>query len=139
MPSWCHGPLNEGVTQRVRDHPDQFVSPLFIIPKTDGKQRPVIDLRDLIGHFEYARFKMEGLHTFRDLLRPGDFLAKVDLKDAYFAVTIAVDRRDLLRFRSWGQLFEFQCCHSASRRPRESLPKSSGRWLQLYARWESVW
>ena len=38
-----------------------------------------------------------------------------------------------------GQLFEFQCCHSASHRPRESLRKSSGRWSQLYGRWESVW
>ena len=120
-------------------HPDQFVSPLFIIPKWDGKRMPVIDMRDLIGHLEYARFKREGLHTVRDLLRPGDFLTKVDLKDAYFAVTIAVDRRDLLRFRSGDQLFEFPCCHSASRRPCESLPKSSGRWSQLYARWESVW
>ena len=29
---------------------------------------------------------MEGMHTPKNLLRPGDWLAKVDLKDAYFSI-----------------------------------------------------
>jgi hypothetical protein len=31
---------------------------------------------------------MEGIHMLRDLLKTGDFLVKIDLKDAYLTVTI---------------------------------------------------
>ena len=29
---------------------------------------------------------MEGIHMLKDLLRKGDFMVKIDLKDAYFRV-----------------------------------------------------
>ena len=61
------------------------------------------------GHLTYQHFKMEGLHTVRDLLRPGDYLTKVDLRNAYFAVPIAREQRHLQRFRLDGELFECTC------------------------------
>lgn len=34
----------------------------------------------------YEHFKMESLSLLKDILQPGDFMCKIDLKDAYVAV-----------------------------------------------------
>ena len=45
----------------------------------------------------------------KDLLRRGDFMAKIDLKDAYFAVPISEEDRKYLRFRWTKKTFQFNC------------------------------
>ena len=61
-----------------------FYSNLFLIPKKDGGQHLVINLKVLNRFVQKEHFKMEGIHTVKDLLRQGDWLAKVDLNDAFF-------------------------------------------------------
>ena len=51
--------------------------------KKDGGQRPVIKLNMLNEHVHTEHFKMEGIHlSVKDLLKKGDWMAKVDLKYA---------------------------------------------------------
>ena len=50
---------------------------------------------------------MEDCRTAAKLCEQGDFLAKLDLQNAYFAVSIAPDSRKFLRFAFEGQLYEF--------------------------------
>ena len=52
---------------------------------------------------------MEGLHTARSLLRKGDYMMKLDLKDAYYAVPIHPESRKYLRFQFKGTIYEFRC------------------------------
>ena len=52
---------------------------------------------------------MEGLHAARSLLRKGDYMMKLDLKDAYYAVPIHPESRKYLRFQFKGTIYEF-CC-----------------------------
>ena len=61
-----------------------FLSTLFLVPKKDGGQRPVINLKKLNSFINAPHFKMEGIHTLKSLLEKGDWLVKIDLKDAYF-------------------------------------------------------
>ena len=57
-------------------------------PKKDGATRLVINLRPLNWIIQPVHFKMESLGMIRDLLREGDWMASIDLKDAYLSVTI---------------------------------------------------
>ena len=65
------------------DYNTGFVSNLFVIPKKGGGQRPVFNLRQLNQVITYEHFKMEGIRMLRDLLKPNDFMAKIDLKDTF--------------------------------------------------------
>ena len=52
---------------------------------------------------------MEGIQTLKDLLGQGDWLTKVDLKDAYFAVPIHHAHQKYLQFQLQGKTFRFTC------------------------------
>ena len=47
-----------------------FFSTLFLVPKKDGGQRPVINLKALNNFVRAPHFKMEGIHTLKTLLQP---------------------------------------------------------------------
>ena len=86
-----------------------FLSNIFLVPKKDGGQRPVINLKALNQFVNTEHFKMEGIHTVKDLLRQGDWLAKVHLKDAYFAIPIHLTHRRYLKFQALGNQYHFTC------------------------------
>ena len=73
--------------------------------------RPVINLKSLNEYVVPQHFKMEGIHTLKDLLRRGDWMTKIDLKDAYFTIPIHSTSRSVLRFstREPQRLYEFSC------------------------------
>ena len=86
-----------------------FFSTLFLVPKKEGQFRPVINLRPLNRFLRYHHFKMEGIHLLQDLLQEGDWMCRIDLKDAYFAIPIASHHQKYLRFSWKGQTFQFTC------------------------------
>lgn len=56
----------------------------------------------------YQHFKMEGLYMVKDLLQKGDYLIKIDLKDAYSVMSISPIHRKYLRFQTGeGSIFEY--------------------------------
>jgi hypothetical protein len=64
--------LDKGALNKVEPVSGQFLSNIFLVPKWDGKSRPVINLKDLNAYIQYDNFKMEGTHLLRDLLQPED-------------------------------------------------------------------
>ena len=80
-------------------------SVLFLVPKKDGGQRPVINLKALNQFVQAHHFKMEGIHSLKEVLKPGE----VDLKDAFFIIPIHVASRKYLRFTFQGKVYEFNC------------------------------
>ena len=80
--------LGKGAITEVHNPRGGFYSNLLLVPKKDGRHRPVINLKPLNSLVHTEHLKMEGIHTLRDLVNPEDWMAKVDLKDAYFAIPI---------------------------------------------------
>ena len=52
---------------------------------------------------------MEGIPTLRDLLSPGDWFVKVDLKNAYFTVPIDPGHHQYLKFMLGKERYQFTC------------------------------
>lgn len=88
---------------------DQFSSQIFLVPKKDGAQCPVVNLKPLNRWIVKRKFKMEGERAARDLIRKSNWMVSIDLKDAYLSVPIHQDHRKYLRFLWKGTTFEFQC------------------------------
>uniref|UniRef100_A0A803JK98 Reverse transcriptase domain-containing protein n=1 Tax=Xenopus tropicalis TaxID=8364 RepID=A0A803JK98_XENTR len=65
-----------------------FYSNLFIVPKKDGSFRPILDLKKLNRWISYHRFKMESLRSVIRAMEPAEFLASLDIRDAYLHVPI---------------------------------------------------
>ena len=58
---------------------ERFTSRMFIVP---GSMRPIINLWELNKFIHWVHLKMEEIY----LVQEGDWMVKIDLKDAYFAV-----------------------------------------------------
>jgi len=99
--------LHKGAIEECFDNEGVY-SPMFVVPKKNGKKRPVWDGRYLNSFHKKEHFQMEGLMVVRELLERGDYGAVIDLKDAYFHLLVAVEHRDYLRFHWKGRKFRFR-------------------------------
>ena len=100
--------LEKGALCRVPFTADAFYSRLFLVPKKGGSMRPVIDLSALNQFIENPHFQMEHLSSIKTLLKPGHFMTKLDLKDAYLSVAVHPDCQKYLRFVWKNQAFQFR-------------------------------
>ena len=80
--------LNKGAIKVVDVHPDQYVSRIFEVPKKTGDYRLILDLSDLNLYLKKVHFKMEGLLAIASLISSGDFLASLDLQDAFLTIAM---------------------------------------------------
>ncbi|KAK3101176.1 hypothetical protein FSP39_001539 [Pinctada imbricata] len=85
-----------------------FYSTFFVVPKKDGGLRPILNLRPLNRHLHVPHFKMETLRTIISALEIGDWVASIDLKDAYLHIAIYPQDRKYLRFCVGNQHYQFR-------------------------------
>ena len=79
----------------------------------------MIDLSHLNDFVQLTPFKMETVASVLLSVREGDFLASLDLKDAYFQIPIHGSSRKLLRFMSEGTVYQFKAlCFGLSTAPQ---------------------
>ncbi len=85
-----------------------FYSPYFIVPKKGGGLRPILDLRFLNRALHKLPFKMLTHRRMIKYIPPQDWFAAIDLKNAYFHVSILPRHRPFLRFAFEGRAWQYR-------------------------------
>ncbi len=85
-----------------------FYSPYFIVPKKGGGLRPILDLCVLNRALYKRPFKMLMQKRIFRCIRPQDWFAAIDLKDAYFHVSILPRHRPFLQFAFEGRAYQYK-------------------------------
>ncbi|KAI2655602.1 Transposon Ty3-G Gag-Pol polyprotein [Labeo rohita] len=88
-----------------QDRESGFYSRYFVVPKKDGGLRPILDLRLLNHSVMRLKFKMLTVNQVLSQIRSKDL---IDLKDAYFHVSILPQHRKFLRFAFRGEAYQYR-------------------------------
>ncbi|XP_060741844.1 uncharacterized protein LOC132856323 [Tachysurus vachellii] len=102
--------LEKGAIEHV-PLPEQdsgFYSRYFVVPKKDGGLRPILDLRALNCTLRTYKFKMLTLKVIVSQIRSEDWFVTIDLKDAYFHISILPEHRKFLRFAFGGEAYQYR-------------------------------
>ena len=103
--------LRKGAVKRTQPAQREFLSNLFLVGKKDRGFRPVINLKMLNQFIPFLHFKMEDLSQLKHIIQEGDWMCKLDLKDAYFTVPLDQDSRKFVRFQWKENPYEFMCLY----------------------------
>ena len=111
---------SEGAIELAPPSPGYY-SRLFVVWRTSGSWRPVIDLSHLSRLVTQTLFKME-TNQFQLVLRAirrYDWMVSIDLKDAYLQIAVHPDSHQLLRFVAFGVSYQFKVlCFGLSMAPQ---------------------
>ena len=96
-----------------------FYSRLFVGWKTSGSWRPVIDLSHLIRFVDVSPFQMGTIQSVLLSVRQGDWMASIDLMEAYLQVPVPPVSRHFLRFMFQDTVYQFKAlCFGLSTAPQ---------------------
>lgn len=94
-----------GANEKCSHLEGQFLSSIFLTPKADGSLRFILNLKEFNIFVKKEHFKIEDLRTAINLLNNGDFMCRLDLKDAHLLVAMDKDSRKYPRFRYREQIY----------------------------------
>lgn len=77
----------------------QYLSKFFLAPKPDGSKRFILNLKLLNKFIPQLHFKMEDYRTAAKLIAKGNYMASIDLKEAYLLLPVNENDRKYLRFQ----------------------------------------
>ena len=101
--------LAKGVIIPAAQETEEFISTIFLRPKKDGTHRTILNLKAFNEFKAHHHFKMDTLEAAVNMMRPGCFMASVDLKDAYYTVPIHASHQKYLKFWFDGALYKYTC------------------------------
>ena len=85
-----------------------FSSCWFVVWKTSGSWRPVIDLSLLNRFVDISHFRLVTIQSVLMSVRQGDWMASVDLREACLQVPVHPESRRFLRFVAHGRTYQFK-------------------------------
>ena len=101
--------LDLGIITKTSLKPGDFVSNFFTRPKKDkNKIRCILNAKSVNKFIRFKHFKMDNLQTALNILRPGMYMATLDIVDSYFSIPIRESYKKYLKFRTLGQYFQFE-------------------------------
>ena len=97
LPDEIKNLLPKGVIKESRHEEGEFISPIFLVPKSEDSFRTILNLKRLNENMPYIHFKMETIKSILTLVTPNCFMTKVDIKDAYYSVPIQPEHQKYLK------------------------------------------
>ena len=73
-----------------------FLSRVFTRSKKDGSKWMILNLKKLNKFAGYKHFIIESLQYVFNVIRPGVYMASIDLKDAFYSVPVHKNHRAYL-------------------------------------------
>lgn len=101
--------FDKGAIENCNPIAGQFLSPYFLVPKPDGTNRFILNLKQLNEYVKTEHFKLEDMKTATKLVSPESYMITIDLQDAYFLVPVDKHYRKFLRFRFQNKTYQFTC------------------------------
>ena len=80
--------LASGAISDILPSHDQLLSRIFTVKKSNGQDRLILDLSSLNTQINKVSFKMETQEHIRELICPNDFMASIDLSEAFHSIPI---------------------------------------------------
>ena len=106
--------LNKNIICEISPQAGQYYSNIFIRLKKDGSNRIILNLRKLNDNIEKLHFKMESLQSVLYLMKRNCWFASVDLKDAYYSVSVSQESRKYLCFLWDNHYYKFTWTYFSS-------------------------
>ncbi|XP_068200408.1 uncharacterized protein [Palaemon carinicauda] len=100
--------LEKSTFQELLDDIPRRLQSIFLVKKASGGWRPVIGMSALNKFVKQTPFSMETADTFRQAVKPQDFMCTLDLKDTYFQIPIHSSSRKYLRFNLDNKKYHFK-------------------------------
>lgn len=123
--------LEKEAIEEVTDRSQGFYNRLFLVEKSSGGWRPVLDVSKLNKFVILTKFSMEDTQSVLASIHRDDWMISVDMRDAYFHIPIHPTSRKYLRFVFDGRVFQFRAlCFGLS-----TAPQVFTRTLAPVARW----
>lgn len=97
--------LDKGVIEPSRS---SYASPAFLVPKSNGKSRMVIDYRKLNSQIEIESVPIPDLHSAFDWFSKSKVFSIFDLNQAYHQVPLKPESRPLTAFCVPWNLYQFK-------------------------------
>ena len=97
----------KGVVVQCEHEQGEYISPIFLTPKSDGGSRMILNLKRLNSSIEKKKFKMQTLSSILSMIRPNMYMAKLDIKDAYYSIPIRKIDQKYLKFEHKGKLYKY--------------------------------
>ena len=101
--------LSIGAVSQVPFLNNQFVSPTFLVPKPGGKSRFILNLKSLNLSVLAPHFKLDDHRALMRLLPTNFYAVVLDIRDAYYALSMAEDDRRFLCFDYNNSRYQFNC------------------------------
>lgn len=101
--------IDKGVIIPVGQETGEFISTIFLRPTKDGTYRTILNLKEFNEFVADHHFKMDTLEAAISMMKPGRFMASVDLKDAYYTVPIHLLHQKYLKFWFDGIFYQYTC------------------------------
>lgn len=97
--------LEQGI---IEPSTSSFSSPAFLVPKSNGKSRLVIDYKKLNDQIEIDSVPLPDLHSAFDWFGKAKFFSIIDLNQAYHQIPLKAESRPLTAFCVPWNLYQFR-------------------------------